>query len=227
MSIMFPSDLTRDVSALTHSAIPLGTRKEVALLTLETERLILRRWRNEDLAPAAAINADPEVMSWIGAGPMTVRDSGEYLTRNDAGFDTHGFGIWAVERREDRALIGFSGLRRFERPRHPLGSCIEAAWRFSREAWGNGYATEAARAAFLDGFNRCGIATIMSWAPEGNVRSQGVMQRIGMTRRPDRDFDAPGMAQGHRLRRHVVFAADRATWPAPVAATASVSTAAG
>ncbi|MBT2188231.1 GNAT family N-acetyltransferase [Sphingobium nicotianae] len=215
MSNMFPGDLTREPSTPTLVAIPHKSRKEVALLTLETERLILRRWRNEDLAPAAAINADPEVMSWIGAGPMSVRDSGEYLTRNDAGFDTHGFGIWAVERKEDHAMIGFSGLRRFERPHHPLGSCIEAAWRFAREAWGKGYATEAARAAFLDGFNRCAIATITSWAPEGNLRSQGVMQRIGMTRRADRDFDTPALPQGHRLRRHVVFTADRATWPAP------------
>ena len=185
---------------------------------LETERLTLRRWRNEDLAPAAAINADPEVMAWIGAGPMTFEDSVAYLTRNDAGFDSDGFGIWAVERKDDHSLIGFAGLRRFERPRHPLASCIEAAWRFARNVWGNGYATEAARAAFIDGFNRCGIATITSWTPVVNVRSQRVMQRIGMTRRPDRDFDAPSLPAGHRLRPHVVFTADRATWPEPAGA---------
>ncbi|MGF7171780.1 RimJ/RimL family protein N-acetyltransferase [Sphingobium xanthum] len=198
-------------------------REEVALLTLETERLILRRWRNEDLGPAAAINGDPEVMAWIGAGPMSVQDSGIYLTRNDAGFDSHGFGIWAVERKEDRGMIGFCGLRRFERPHHPLGSCIEAAWRFARDSWGSGYATEAARAAFLDGFNRCGIATITSWAPAGNVRSQGVMQRIGMRRRPERDFNAPALPAGHPLRPHIVFTADRATWPeVPVEATSEL-----
>jgi RimJ/RimL family protein N-acetyltransferase len=190
--------------------------EETALLILETERLILRRWRNEDLEAAAAINADPEVMAWIGAGPMTLSDSVNYLTRNDAYFDSHGFGIWAVERKEDRAMIGFSGLRRFERPRHPIGSCIEAAWRFAREVWGQGYATEAARAAFLDGFNRCGIATITSWAPIGNLRSQALMRRIGMKRRPERDFEAPALPVGHKLRPHVVFTADRATWPEPV-----------
>lgn len=182
---------------------------------METERLILRRWRNEDLGPAAAINADPEVMAWIGAGPMTLQDSVNYLTRNDAYFDSHGFGIWAVERKEDRAMIGFAGLRRFERPRHPIGSCIEAAWRFAREVWGQGYATEAARAAFIDGFNRCDIATITSWAPTVNLRSQGVMQRIGMRRRPDRDFDSPTLPTGHHLRPHVVFTADRSSWPEP------------
>jgi RimJ/RimL family protein N-acetyltransferase len=153
-------------------------------------------------------------MAWIGSGPMTAQDSGTYLTRNDAGFDSYGFGIWAVERREDGALIGFSGLRRFERPGHPISSCIEAAWRFAREAWGQGYATEAARAAFMDGFNRCGIVTITAWAPALNVRSQGVMRRIGMTRRPEQDFDAPTLPKGHHLRPHVVFTADRDSWPA-------------
>lgn len=185
------------------------------LLTLETERLILRRWRDEDLEPAAAINADPEVMAWMGGGPMTLQDSVIYLTRNDAYFDSHGFGIWAVERKADGALIGFAGLRRFERPHHPVGSCIEAAWRFARAAWGNGYATEAARAAFLDGFNRCGIPTITSWAPVINLRSQALMQRLGMTRRPERDFEAPALPKGHPLRPHVLFTADRGTWPAP------------
>jgi RimJ/RimL family protein N-acetyltransferase len=152
-------------------------------------------------------------MALIGGGPMTLQDSLVYLTRNDAYFDSHGFGIWAVERKEDRALIGFAGLRRFERPRHPLGSCIEAAWRFAREVWGHGYATEAARATFIDGFNRCALATITSWAPSVNLRSQGVMRRIGMRRRPERDFEAPALPAGHHLRPHVVFTAERSTWP--------------
>ncbi|MBN8819612.1 MAG: GNAT family N-acetyltransferase [Sphingomonas sp.] len=178
--------------------------------------MILRRWRNEDLAPFAAINADPEVMAWIGSGPMSIQDSVVYMTRNDSFFDTHGFGLWAVERKTDGQLIGSAGLRRFERPRHPVGSCIEAAWRFAREVWGQGYATEAARAAFIDGFNRCGIKTITSWAPTSNLRSQGVMRRIGMMRRPDRDFDAPALPEGHKLRAHVVYTADRASWPAVV-----------
>jgi RimJ/RimL family protein N-acetyltransferase len=153
-------------------------------------------------------------MASIGAGPMTLQDSVVYVARNDSHFDSHGFGMWAVERREDHALIGFAGLRRFERSHHPLGSCIEAAWRFARAVWGSGYATEAARTAFLDGFKRCGIATITSWAPVVNLRSQRVMQRLGMTRRPERDFDAPALPAGHRLRPHVVFTADHATWPA-------------
>jgi RimJ/RimL family protein N-acetyltransferase len=182
------------------------------VLTLDTERLILRRWRTEDLAPLAAINADPEVMAWIGAGPMTLRQSAVYLTRNDSHFDSHGFGIWAVQRKWDDDLIGFAGLRRFERPGHPLGSCVEAAWRFARKVWGNGYATEAARAAFVDGFARCSIPTITSWTPVINVRSRRVMERLGMTRKPDRAFDAPALPPGHRLRPHVVFTADRATW---------------
>jgi RimJ/RimL family protein N-acetyltransferase len=213
--------LTSGLLAPTLPPTPSPRRRRPALLTLETDRLILRRWRTEDLAPFAAINADPDVMAWMGSGPMSIQDSVVYMTRHDSFFDTHGFGMWAVERKTDGALIGTAGLRRFERPRHPLGSCIEAAWRFAREVWGQGYATEAARAAFLDGFNRCGIRTITSWAPVANLRSQGVMQRIGMMRRPDRDFDAPALPEGHKLRPHVVYTADRASWPArPREATA-------
>lgn len=182
------------------------------LVTLETERLILRRWHQADIAPAAAINADPEVMRWIGAGPMTAADSLLYLIRNDAYFETHGFGIWAVERKADHQMIGFAGLRLFNRPRHPLGTCTEAAWRLARDCWGQGYATEAALATFRDGFNRCGISTITSWAPAQNLPSQNLMHRLGMTRRPERDFEAPTLPKGHALRPQLVFTADRQSW---------------
>ena len=189
------------------------------LVTLETERLILRRWHEADVAPAAAINADPVVMRWIAAGPMTAADSLLYLIRNDAYFDSHGFGIWAVERKADQRMVGFAGLRLFDRPRHPLGTCTEAAWRFAADCWGQGYASEAATAAFRDGFNRCGIATITSWASPQNLPSQNLMHRIGMKRRPDRDFEAPTLPKGHALRAQLVFTADRQSWPSDRAAS--------
>lgn len=145
---------------------------------------------------------------------MTASDSLLYLTRNDAYFDSHGFGLWAVERKADHAMIGFAGLRLFDRPRHPLGTCTEAAWRFAYDCWGQGYATEAATAVLRDGFDRCGITTITSWASASNLHAQGLMQRLGMTRRPERDFEAPSLPKDHRLRSQVVFTADRQSWRA-------------
>lgn len=111
-------------------------------------------------------------------------------------------------------MIGFAGLRLFDRPRHPLGPCTEAAWRFARDCWGNGYATEAATAAFRDGFDRCGISTITSWAAAQNLPSHNVMRRLGMIRRPESDFEAPSTPKGHPLRLQHVSTANRQSWPA-------------
>ena len=172
---------------------------------IQTERLILRRWRDEDLEPFCRINADPEVMFWYGSGPVEREETATRIARHEAHFDAHGFGIWAVERRTDGALLGFSGLRDLSDDAHPMSPCIEAAWRLARFAWGHGYATEAAAAAFADGFERVGPAAIWAWTPVLNVKSQAVMMRVGMTHRPERDFEHPALPEGHRLRPHVVF----------------------
>ncbi len=175
---------------------------------IETERLVLRRWREADRAPLAAIHADPEVMQWLG-GVATRTASDGYMDRYEAHFEAHGFGVWAIERKQDQALLGVAGIRRAPFEGAPGTSCNEIAWRLARHAWGGGYMTEAAGAALRDGLGRRGLDEVLAWTAATNLRSQAVMARIGMVRDPARDFAHPGLAEDDPLRPHVVFAARR------------------
>lgn len=170
---------------------------------LTTDRLILRGWRESDLAPWIALNADPEVMRHFPA-VQTPEESEAMMARNQAHIDTHGFGLWAVERRGDGAFLGFTGLAVLK-PENPLYPGVEAGWRLAAHAWGQGYASEAARAALADGFGRLNLERIVAFTAVDNLPSQAVMTRIGMTRRADLDFDHPALPPGHRLERHVVW----------------------
>ncbi len=168
-------------------------------MTLSTPRLVLRRWRPEDRAPFAALNADPEVMEHFPA-PLSRAESDAFVDRIEAGFAEHGFGLWAVEVVATGEFVGFTGL---SRPRFMPG--VEVGWRLARPAWGHGYASEAARAAVRHGFEAVGLPEIVSFTVPANVRSHAVMRRIGMTRDPDGDFDHPRVPEGSPLRRHVLY----------------------
>jgi len=170
---------------------------------LVTDRLRLSQWRDEDREPFAALNADPEVMEHF---PSTLtRDQSDALADRIAGaIDERGYGLWAIERIDDGAFLGFTGISIpfFEAPFMP---CTEIGWRLSRDSWGHGYATEAARASLEFGFTEVGLDEIVSFTAVPNVRSQAVMQRLGMTRDPADDFDHPMVAEGSPLRRHVLY----------------------
>ena len=171
--------------------------------TLRTERLALRRWTEADRAPFARMNADPEVMRFF-VRPLEPAESDTFVDRIEARFEINGFGLWAVERREDSVFLGFTGLaaQTFEAPFTP---CVEVGWRLAREAWGHGYATEAARAARAFGFGTAGLEEIVSFTTPLNVPSIRVMERLDMHRDPADDFDYPSIAGGHPLRRHVLY----------------------
>ena len=173
---------------------------------IETPRLILRGWREADLEPWAALNADPEVMRHFPS-THTRPESDAMAAGNQDHIDRHGFGLWAVERREDGAFLGFTGLMNL-RDSSPMAPGVEAGWRMARHAWGQGYATEAARAAMDDGFARMGFKQIVAFTAVPNLPSQAVMGRLGMTRRPDLDFNHPMLSPGHVLERHLVWSAD-------------------
>ena len=177
---------------------------------LTTERLILRRWRPSDREPFAAMNADPVVMEHFPA-PLSRAESDALVDAMEAGFAAHAFGLWALERRTDGAFLGFTGLAvpSFEAPFTPA---VEVGWRFAREAWGHGYATEAAHAAVRFGFEIAGLHEIVSFTVPANERSWRVMERIGMTHDPADDFDHPRLPEGHRLRRHVLYRLRRDDW---------------
>lgn len=171
--------------------------------SLETDRLVLRRWRDEDLAPFAALNADPVVMATLPAA-LTRAESDAPVARTEASFDERGHGLWAVEERATGAHVGFVGLAAATFPA-AFTPAVEVGWRLAAAHWGQGYATEAARAAVADGFDRLGLAEIVSFTAEGNERSRRVMERLGMTRDPSEDFDHPSLPVGHHLRRHVLY----------------------
>lgn len=177
---------------------------------LRTPRLILRDWRSADLELFAALNADPAVMEHFPA-PMTRAESDVMVERIAAHLARHGYGLWAVEAPGVAPFIGCFGLN------HPgfaaaFTPCVEIGWRLATAWWGQGYATEAARAALAIGFQQHGLDEIVSFTTTINRRSAAVMERLGMTRDPAEDFDHPLVAKGHRLRRHVLYRTTRRSW---------------
>ena len=176
---------------------------------IETDRLILRAFRDADREPFAAINGDPRVGDWLG-GVIDRAASDAMLDRINAHIDETGWGLWAAERKADARLIGFIGLSTVKAGALPVGPAIEMGWRLTPDAWGGGFATEGARAALDWGFDHIDTPEIIAFTATTNLASQAVMRRIGMTPDPARDFDHPRLAEDHPLRRHVVFAAKRA-----------------
>ena len=173
---------------------------------IESERLILRQWREADRAPFAALNADPQVMEHFPA-LQSSEESDAAIDRQMALIDADGAGFMALERRADAAFLGFVGVKPSPAGL-PIAGAPEIGWRLARHAWGRGYASEAARAALAEAFAR-GAARVVSFTATTNLRSQAVMARIGLHRTPELDFDHPALPRGHRLERHVVYALDR------------------
>ncbi len=170
---------------------------------LLTERLRLRRWSDADRGPFAALNADPEVMEFLPA-PLTRAESDAFVDRIEGTFDQLDYGVWALEELATGAFVGYTGLwpATFAAPFTPA---VEVGWRLARAAWGQGYASEAARAAVADGFGRLGLDEIVSFTAAVNVRSRAVMERIGMVRDEAGDFLHPSLPEGHELQAHVLY----------------------
>lgn len=168
-----------------------------------TARLRLRRWSGADRSPFAALNQDPRVTEFL-PGPLTREESDAMADRIEAGFDEHGFGLWAVEVIGGAPFIGFVGLSvpSFDAPFMPA---IEVGWRLAHAYWGHGYATEAARASLGFGFDVLGLGEIVSFTTESNMRSRRVMERIGMTHDTADDFEHPRLPPDSPLHRHVLY----------------------
>jgi ribosomal-protein-alanine N-acetyltransferase len=172
--------------------------------------LRLRQWREEDLAPFAALNADPQVMEFFPK-VLTRAESDAVAGRIRDHFARHGFGLWAVEAPGAADFVGFVGLAvpSFEAHFTP---CVEIGWRLAREHWGHGYATEAATAALAFGFGVRALEEIVAFTVAANIQSRRVMGRLGMRRSPADDFEHPAIADGHPLRTHVLYRLRRADW---------------
>jgi RimJ/RimL family protein N-acetyltransferase len=179
---------------------------------LTTDRLLLRQWTDADYEPFAALNADPVVMEHFPA-PVTREASDALIERVKPLIAAGGFGLWAMEVRETGQFIGFTGLSVPSFEAHFMPA-VEIGWRLAKDAWGKGYATEAALASLAFGFGPAGLDEIVSFTATTNLPSQRVMQRIGMTHDEAGDFDHPRLEPGHRLERHVLYRITRAQWEA-------------
>jgi RimJ/RimL family protein N-acetyltransferase len=175
---------------------------------LRTERLWLRRWRADDRAAFAEVNADPRVMEFFPK-VLTREESDALVDRIETHFQTHGFAQWAVEIPGVVPFAGFLGLSIPPYEAH-FTPCVEVGWRLAAECWNRGYATEGARAAVQFGFVELGLEEIVSFTVPANHRSRRVMEKLGMTNVPQDDFDHPLLPEGHRLRRHVLYRLKRA-----------------
>jgi len=164
---------------------------------IRTERLLLRQWQESDREPWAAMNADPRVREFFPS-VLTREESDAAFDRISSGIDERGWGQWAVE--ADGEFLGFTGLAA---PGFRDG--VEIGWRFATSAWGHGYATEAARAAIDYGFEQLSLPEIISFTTVLNVRSRAVMERIGMIRDEDGDFEHPSVPVGDPVRKHVLY----------------------
>ena len=168
---------------------------------LRTDRLILRSWRESDLEPWAAMNADPQVREFLG-DLLTPAQSAVSATHFQGQLDERGFGFWAVEVQRTGEFIGFTGLDQVDEGMPFSG--MEIGWRLARSAWGHGYASEAALASLAFGFETIALPEVVAVTAAANLRSQAVMRRIGMTRDPAEDFDDPAEPEGP-LRRNVLY----------------------
>jgi len=184
---------------------------------IETERLLLREWREADKQPYALLNADAEVMRHFPSH-LSREQSDEMVDRMAAAWEQRGFGLWAAERVDTHQFIGFIGLSVPGWHVDGLTPCVEVGWRLAAHHWGHGFAPEGARAALDFAFQHVGLPgdEVVSFTTIMNLKSQRVMQKIGMTVDRAREFDHP-MTPGWDEQRHLVHRIDRPTWQAGVA----------
>jgi RimJ/RimL family protein N-acetyltransferase len=183
----------------------------VAGPVVATPRLVLRPFDDMDREPFFALNTHPSVVESLGSSP-TRAESDAMIERYTAEMAREGWGLWAVGEPSPggAAFVGMVGLHRV-RPEVPCAPAVEIGWRLDPAFWGHGYATEAAAAALRFGFEEAGLTEIVAFTTTLNTRSQAVMERIGMRRDGEADFDHPNVPEGSALRRHVLY---RATAPA-------------
>jgi len=176
----------------------------------ETDRLILRDWREEDWPLFWEGTNTPGVMRWLGGVcDGAKRDAAQQRLLSYE--REHGHTFWCVERSGDGAILGFCGLKRSNQAGGPLGM-MEVGWRLREDAWGRGYAKEAATASLDLAFDRFDAEEVIAMTVQRNTASWGLMQRLGMRRRDDLDFDNAEFDKEDPVI--IVYSADRASWTA-------------
>ena len=180
-----------------------GAQRRNSVDDLKTERLTLRAWRVADREPFARMNADPRVMEFMPAR-LSREESNQLLDRIEKHWQQKGFGLYAAELGADHSFIGYLGLAvpSFQARFTP---CVEIGWRLCAAHWGQGLATEGARAVVRHAFEVLQLDSLLSFTVPANARSRRVMEKLGMTRDPGDDFEHPNLPEGHALRRHMLY----------------------
>lgn len=168
-----------------------------------TERLILRRWEDRDRPIFYAHCADPDVMAYFPA-LQTPAEVDAAIARQQSFHDAHGYCFWVAEYRATGTMIGFCGLKPGAEDT-PLEGAVEIGWRFGKPHWGHGLAREAAEASMAWGFANLPVARIGAITGAGNARSWRLMERLGMVRDPDGDFDHGQFTADSPLRHHITY----------------------
>lgn len=177
-------------------------------IVLETPRLLLRTWHDADLDPLAQMCADPQVMRYFPA--LLSRDEcAAAMARCRLHFAHHGFGFWALERKDDGRFIGMTGLAWCKLPL-PFCPTVEIGWRLARDQWGQGLAREAAEAALSCAFDRLQLPEVVAFTARFNESSQRLAEALGMQHEPPDDFEHPDLPEGHPLRPHRLYRLRRA-----------------
>lgn len=170
-------------------------------VTLHTQRLILRPWREEDLDPLFALNGDADSMRHFPSA-LSRAESDAWAARLQAHFDAHGWGFWVVEEAGGAPFIGVVGLLNIPWEAR-FTPAVEIGWRIAAAHRRRGFAEEAARAALDFGFATLGLAEVVAFTIPANEPSRRLMERLGMT--ADGGFDHPRLAEGHPMRRHLLY----------------------
>jgi ribosomal-protein-alanine N-acetyltransferase len=173
------------------------------VIKVETSRLILREWQEQDLKEFAGINEDPKVLEFLPA-PLSIKETAAWIDRIKKHFIDHGFGLWAVEIKETDEFIGYVGLNVPSFDAH-FTPCVEIGWRLASKHWAKGYATESAKKVLEFGFTELGLKEIVSFTVPANMRSIRVMEKIGMSRDLADDFYHPKLPSDHALALHVLY----------------------
>jgi RimJ/RimL family protein N-acetyltransferase len=175
---------------------------------VETERLLLRNWWPEDRAVYLATCNTVAVTKHLN-GPASPEDIDAAFARIAASQREQGFSFWAIERKADGALLGYCGLRICDDLDRPVHGEVEIGWRLREDAWGQGYAREAAQAALDWAWANLDVERVVAFTVPANEPSWRLMERLGMTRRPDLDFAHPKFAPDHPLSAHITYVAER------------------
>ena len=181
----------------------------MADVRIETDRLILRDWREEDWPRFFAGTNTPNVMRWLG-GLLDEDGIAATRARVTGCAVANGFCFWVIERKSDGEILGFCGLKRADAPGSSVTGAMEIGWRLREDAWGQGYAKEAATASLDAAFQRFGADEVIALTVPGNSPSWGLMTRLGMRRREELEYTDTRF--GEELNPTIVYSIDRQTW---------------